>query len=184
MSPLTPFHKTLKGSNPAAKLVYNISQWESASTSARCDIHPQVTSPWGTTGSLSHVTVFVKNSRAQTTPHPLLFPSIFCVCVRADATRCKHWCQLVLGRRLGLLKHIFWDFLVRWLCKASEVFCVCVVGGGRVREWMKGSSGIRSDYVWCYQACETPCQSLHHGLNDGGEEYRREFVCMRVSPFV
>ena len=131
MSPLTPFHKTLKGSNPAAKLVYNISQWESASTSARCDIHPQVTSPWGTTGSLSHVTVFVKNSTAQTTPHPLLFPSIFCVCVRADATRCKHWCQLVLGRRLGLLKHIFWDFLVRWLCKASEVFCVCVVGGGK-----------------------------------------------------
>lgn len=94
--------------------------------------------------------LFVENSTAQTTPHPPRRSLHFCVCVRADATRCKHWCQLVLGRRLGLLKHIFWDFLVRWLCKASKVFCVCVVGGeGWESEWREaqGSEVIMSDVI-------------------------------------
>lgn len=131
-------------------------------------------------GSLSHVTefVFVTNSAAQMHPHLSLY---HCVYVCADATHCKPWCQLALGAKnglLGLLKHLFWE-IWKGACekKKGGVWCT------GLREWMKGSSGIRSDYVWCYQACEPACQSLHHSPNDGAE-HRREFVCLWVSPFV
>lgn len=69
----------------------------------------------------------------------------------------------------GLLKYIFRDI---WKGSCGRE--------GRCLVWTKGSSGIRSDYVWCYQDCEPPWQSLHHGLNDVELACRRAYVSVSI----